>query len=240
MKEEAGGKRAKATEVIDGEGNEGNVLGVKSRDDISTLGRVRGTALEFRADAGQVSPEDQGDGRVGLLGEAAGNVRDGNVDANRDGGGGGGGEEINHDIQRAALRVVRESVLGFALDIVGGTSQARKRGKKLENSIEGIPDVVMKGWFAFLGETTGEEVIAMRVTTFGTEGAGGGKVGVKERETELPAEEEAVGIVGEAMVRETTGKGMHRDAGSRREEGGEDVEGSRVQSKATLKEFGSG
>jgi hypothetical protein len=98
VKEKVGGKRAKATEVIDGEGNEGNVLGIESRDDIITLGRVRGTALQFRADAGQVGPEDQGDRRVGLLGEAAGNVRDGDVNANRDGGGGGGGEEINHDI----------------------------------------------------------------------------------------------------------------------------------------------
>ncbi len=47
MKKEVGGERTEATEVINGEGNKCNVLGVKSRDDISTLGRVRGTALQF-------------------------------------------------------------------------------------------------------------------------------------------------------------------------------------------------
>jgi hypothetical protein len=138
------------------------------------------------------------------------------------------------------LRMVGDLVLGFALDIVGGASQASERGKEQKDSVEGIPDVVMKGGFAFLGETTGEEVVTMRIAPFGAEGAGGRTVSVKERETELPAEEEAVGIAREAMVRETAWKGVHRDAGSGQEEGREDVKGSRVQSKVTLKEFRGG
>ena len=85
---------------------------------------------------------------------------------NRDGGGGGGGEEINHNVQRATLRMVRNPVLGFVLNIVGGTSQASKRGKKQEDGVTSIPDVVVNGGFAFLGESTGEEVVPMRIATF--------------------------------------------------------------------------
>jgi hypothetical protein len=77
--------------VIDGEWNQGDVLGVESGDDIITLRRLRGSSLEFRADAGQVGPCNEWDGRVGLLGEAAGNVRDSYIDANRNGGGIGWG-----------------------------------------------------------------------------------------------------------------------------------------------------
>ncbi len=66
------------------------------------------------------------------------------------------------------------------------------------------------------------------------------KAGVEEGETELPTEKEAVGIAREAMVRETTWKGVHGDAGSEQEEGREDIKGSRVQGEASVKELRGG
>jgi hypothetical protein len=58
MEKKGGSKGAQAAEVIDGEGDEGDVLVVEFRDDGCALGGLGGTALEFRADARQVGPEN--------------------------------------------------------------------------------------------------------------------------------------------------------------------------------------
>jgi hypothetical protein len=59
VKEEVGGEGAQTAEVVNGEGYEGDVLGVEGRDDVIALGRLGGASMQFRADAGQVSPCDQ-------------------------------------------------------------------------------------------------------------------------------------------------------------------------------------
>ena len=84
MEKESCCKRTEATEVVDSEGDEGNMLGVELGDNILPLSQGGGATLKFRADASQVGPCNCRDGRVGLLGEAAGNVRDSNVDADGD------------------------------------------------------------------------------------------------------------------------------------------------------------
>jgi hypothetical protein len=82
MEKENNGKGAKTTMVVKGKRNEGGVLRVKGWDDFITLGGVTSTSLELWGNASQVGPGDWRDWRLGLLGEAAGNMRDGDINTN--------------------------------------------------------------------------------------------------------------------------------------------------------------
>jgi hypothetical protein len=82
---------------------------------------------------------------VGLLGEAAGSVGNGDIDTNGNGCDIGGGNDIDNSIQLTTLGMVRDQVIGFILDVVGGASEASEGGKEREDSIKGVMDVVMEG-----------------------------------------------------------------------------------------------
>jgi hypothetical protein len=209
-------------------------LGVEGRDDVVTLGRLGGTSVQFRADAGQVGPLDQWDGRVGLLGEAARDVRDGDIDTDGDGGGVGGGNEIDHHVEGTTLGVVGDPVLGLALNVIDCPGKASKRGEEKENRVQSITDVIVKGWFTFFGKATGKEMVTMDIAGFVAKGARGGGVLVEKRHTELATKEKAIGVGGKAMVGETTGEGVHGHTSGRGEEGGEDVQGGWVKGVAAL------
>jgi hypothetical protein len=73
-------------------------------------------------------------------------VRNGNIDAHRDSVSVGSGDQVNNNVQRATLRVIWEAVFGFALDIVGSTSEASQRSKEQEDSIHRIANMVVKRW----------------------------------------------------------------------------------------------
>ncbi len=83
MKEEVHHERAKATTVVNGKVDEGNVLGIKCREDFITLGGAGGSSLELKPNASQVGPGNYWDRKVGLLRKAAGNMRDSDVNTGR-------------------------------------------------------------------------------------------------------------------------------------------------------------
>jgi hypothetical protein len=167
-------------------------------------------------------------------------VGDGDVNTNGDSGGVGGGDEVDDHVQRTALRVVGDAIFWFTLNVVGSTGKASERGEEQEDGVQSVADVIVERGFAFFGEPTGEKVITVGVAGLFAVGAGEGGGRGEKGEAELAAEEEAVRIRREAMVREAAREGVHGDARGRREQRGEDVKRGRIEGLAAVEEGSSG
>jgi hypothetical protein len=68
-----------------------------------------------------------------------------------------------------------------------GSDKIGEGGKLLYDGKNGVTDVIVEARFEFLGEATGEKVVTIAVTAFGTERAGWRLGGVKEGEAEFTA-----------------------------------------------------
>jgi hypothetical protein len=75
----------------------------------------------------------------------------------------------------------------------------------LKNGEDCVTDVVVEAGFEFLGKTAGEKVVTITVTGFGAKWALRVQWGVKEREAEFAADEEAILIGGDLVVMEALG-----------------------------------
>jgi hypothetical protein len=97
---------------------------------------------------------------VGPLGKGARNWRDSNIDANCGGNGSDGVKKVNRYVKGAAL-----GSSGF------GGSKASKRGKELEDRIEGVSYAVVEGGLVSLRKPASKEMIAMGINEFCAERA---------------------------------------------------------------------
>jgi hypothetical protein len=152
------------------------------------------------------------------------NWGNGNINADGAGSWWGGRGEVKTDIKGAFSRVAREATSRLYLNIVFSADKAREGAKEPSNGKDGVPHVVVE---RALMETAGEKVVSARVALFLAVSAGWRGGLVKEREAELAAEQESVGIRTKMVVREASRKGVERDTRDWREEGGHDVLGSR-------------
>jgi hypothetical protein len=162
---------------------------------------------------------------VGLLGKVAENMGDRNVNANGGGSGSIGCEEVNGDIEWPTAGEIGDSLGRFFFHIMFGADEVSNGGQDLKDGVDGIADVVMKAGFEFFGEAAGEEVVAKAVAAFGAEGTQGRLQGVKKREAEFAAKEEAISIGRDTMVLETAREGVEGNASGGGEEGREEVFG---------------
>jgi hypothetical protein len=60
-----------------------------------------------------------------------------------------GGNKVDDNVKGLTSGMVGDAILGFALDIVGGASKAGKGGELLQDSVKGVADMVVEGWFTF-------------------------------------------------------------------------------------------
>jgi hypothetical protein len=104
------------------------------------------------------------------------------------------------------------------LHVMFGLDKVGKRGKLLDDGKNCVTDVIVEARFEFLGKATGEKLVTIAVTAFGTERAGWRLWGVKNWEAEFTANEEAVLIGWETVILEASWKGVERDASCGREE----------------------
>jgi hypothetical protein len=177
---------------------------------------------------------------VGLLGEVAENMGDRNINANGGGGRGIWGKEVNGDIKWPAAGKVGDPLGRFQGHVVFGADEVGKGCQELEDGIDSVTDVVMEAGFKFFGEAAGEKMVTIAVAAFGAERAQGRLWGVKKREAELAAKEEAVPVSGDAVVLETSREGVEGNAGGRGEEGGEEISGGGIEGGGLGEEMGGG
>jgi hypothetical protein len=52
--------------------------------------------------------------------------------------------------------MIRDSVLGLSLNVIGCACEAGKRGQLGEECVDRVADVVVQRWFAFFGKPAGE------------------------------------------------------------------------------------
>jgi hypothetical protein len=87
-----------------------------------------------------------------------------------------------------------------------------------------------------LGRVASKEVVTTRVNLLGTKKTLGWGCSVEHGEIKLPTEENAIGIIVEAVSREATRKGVHQNACCQGEEGGKNIQKARWQGGAKGKE----
>jgi hypothetical protein len=148
---------AQATKVVNGERDQGDVVGVQGLNDQLGRGGIGSSSMKFGANACKVGPGNKRDVWVGLLGKVAlGNMRDCNVNANCNGAGAGRCEEINRDIEGWAAGLVWNLLGRLALDIVLRAGKISEGGQLLKDHKKSVSDMVVERGLEAFREATGE------------------------------------------------------------------------------------